>query len=552
MSAPTRELTHRQEAAKLTLKQVAMPWAMYIRVSTKDQGEKYSPASQRRTLLRLADDLGVTVPERFILEDMKSGRNDDRPDYQRLRELATTKQIGGVLVLELSRVGRNVVDSLAFRSMLKREGVAAAFALQQFDDSPQGKFMWIQFAAVGELEVDMILQRTSKGRLEKALKGELSDPHTFGYVYHPSERLKGGKVQEGYVEQHADEARIVREMIFEAYAKHGSSYRIQMALNEAGITTKRGNPFVLQGVLKMMRNRMYTGKFTKTIKGEDLKPVVVEMDKPELAIISQALFDKVQVMLAKHADRAGRTPTENLLSGFLRCACTLPSGKRCFRKYIMNNKCSFVCTNRYNQLRPKDDRCQSHGVSRKRIERCVLDDVRNSLRSPENTYRMARVHHLAMLRDASKGKSAGATVEAKLARLEVKYKRTEAILFADVPQRTRDNAAQQLRELDETRRALEVEAREAAVDAVVTLPAQDAVAETFKRIQKGIDGLKTFDEHREFLSSTVQHIETDGSSYTIFCRVRLDGASVRKGGKNTQLHHNVVEYFSYQITGRVA
>ena len=113
----------------------------------------------------------------------------------------------------------------------------------------------------------------------------------------------------------------------------------------------------------MMRNRMYTGKFTKTIKGEDLKPVVVEMDKPELAIISQALFDKVQVMLAKHADRAGRTPTENLLSGFLRCACTLPSGKRCLRKYIMNNKCSFVCTNRYNQLIPKDDRCPSHGVS---------------------------------------------------------------------------------------------------------------------------------------------------------------------------------------------
>lgn len=551
MIAPSRELTHRQEALKLTLKQVTMPWAIYIRVSTKDQGEKYSPASQREALLRFAGELGVTVPERFILIDMKSGKTEDRPDYQMVMKLAADKAIGGVLALCLDRVGRNVVDAIQFRKLLKREGAALAFAMQTFDDSPQGTLMYTQFAAIAEYEAALIQQRTSKGRLQKALEGKpLTDPHTFGYRYHPTVRLKGGKIQDGYVEPHPVEAPILLHQIFEAYAEHGSSYRIAEDLNAAGILTKRGNPWTLQRVLRVLRHRKYTGDYVIHIKGEDLRPVAVTVKNPALALIPQALFDKVQVMLSKNRDRAGRPPTENLLSGFLRCACTLPvSGTRCTRKWTMNNKWCFACTNKYNRRRPVEDRCPSREVSRVVMERKVVDEVRNSLRAPENTYRMAKAFHLASTRSAPK---ADTSIETKLKRLQSNYERTEAVLFAEVPQQTRDKAARRLRELDEERRALEVDARETAAVNVVALPAEAQVASTFQRIQKGLDGLETFAEKREFLSSTVRHIETDGHTYTIFCRVRLDPASAGTGRKNSALHCEPAQYFDYLIHGRVA
>lgn len=540
-AAQSRMLTPKQESLRLTAKQVSLPWAIYARVSTVEQGEKYSPASQRKTLLRLAEEIGVNVPERFILVDMKSGRNEERPDYQRLLKLAKDKQIGGALVLELSRVGRSVTDSLAFRSMLKREGVAVAFALQQFDDSPQGKFMWTQFAAVAELEADLILQRTSKGRLEKAQEGLINDPHTFGYQYTAGVRLPGGKYQPGFIKEHETEGSILR-MMFEDYGKNGSAMRVQMALNDAGILTKRGNPWSNPSILKLLRNPIYTGCYTTTVKGEDLQPVKVTIKVP--ALISKALFDKVQVMLAHNGERAGRKSTHNLLCGMIHCTCTLPSGEACKRRWNMRWKGLYSCSNFYDE-RTREKLCglKSRTVNIKFFDALVLDQVRAHVGNPETAYGAAKAYHAEMSHMAEKAIS----VETKLARIQAKYDHAETVVLnSALPQRTRDKAAQQLIDLERQRLELEVEARESAV---VVLPAQDRVQHTCQQIQKGLDGLQTFAEKRTFLEKTVEHVYTDGYEYAIHCRIELAAAA---SGGNSKLGHNPVDYFSFVIRGQVA
>jgi len=550
LSAPAiKTLTPRQEALKLTLKQVSLPWAIYIRVSTKDQGEKYSPASQRETLQRLAADLGVYVPENFILIDKKTGKTDDRPDYQRLMQLAKDTAIGGVLALELSRVGRNVVDAINFRKMLKREGSALAFAMQQFDDSPQGILMFNQFAAFAEYEAALIIQRTNKGRLQKAKEGKLiSDPHTFGYLYHPATRLPGGKLRDGYCEAHPVEAEILRVQIFAAYVRHGSAYQVQKDLNAAGILTKRGNPWTIHAVCTVLRNRIYTGVYVTTIKGEDLKPVEItiraEAGRGAPALISQALFDKAQVLLAKAADRAGRPPTESLLSRLIRCTCILPSGPPCLRLWV-GHKASMRCTNK------RDDGsggkfCPSRQVAKSVIEPLVFNAVRDRIRQPETVYSLAREFHAA----TNSAKPEAVSIETRLARLKARYERTEAIVFADVPQRTRDKAAQQLKEIEQEQRALEVEASEADV---VALPSRDRIMDTCERIGKGLDRLKTFDEKRTFVLQTVDRVETDGYDYAVYCRIELAPAGAASGGgKNSLVHVGPAEYFSFVIRGKVA
>ena len=546
-AATTRTLTPRQESLKLTLKQVALPWAIYIRVSTKDQGEKYSPASQREALLKLASDLGVYVPANHILIDKKTGKTDDRPDYQRLMQLAASKQIGGALALCLDRVGRNVVDAIEFRKMLKREGAALAFALQTFDDSPQGTLMYNQFAAFAEYEAALIMQRTSKGRLQKARQNQVNggECHTYGYLYHPGVRLAGGKFKEGYIEPHHLEAGIVKRMIFEDYAKNGSAFGIQMRLNAAGILTKRGNPWSNRSVLKILRNRIYTGEYVTTVKGEDLKPEPVTLTGPTIpAIIDRALFDKVQVMLAQNTERAGRPPKHNLLTGLIKCICALPSGEPCKRRWTMRKKGFYSCSNTYDNRTRKKLCAESKPAKAAVLENLVFEGVRRRLREPATAYLAAKEHH----KENTRSKPEALSIEARLTRLKQRYERMEAVVLADVPQRTRDKAAQQLKEIEQEQRALEVEAREAAVTA---LPSRDRIVDTCERMREGLDGLKTFDEKRAFLLRTVARVETDGRDYAAYCRIELTPAASAKG-ENSQLGYGQVDYFAFVIRGTVA
>ena len=528
---------------KLTPRQVSLPWAIYRRVSTKDQGEKYSPASQLETCMRLAADIGLQVPEKFIFLDKQTGKNDDRPDYQRLMALAASKQIGGVLGLCLDRVARNVVDAIQVRRDLKREGAALLFALMQFDDSPQGRLMYNQFAAFAEYEGELILSRTSKGRLQKAKENKPNggEIHTYGYLYHPGVRLPGGKFQDGYMEPHPFEAGVVNRLMYLEYAKYGSAFRIQMQLNQAGILTKHGKPWSNPSVLKVLRNSIYTGTYVTTVKGEDLKPESVTLTKIP-AIVDRALWEKVQVKLSQNTQRAGRPPKHNLLTGLIHCPCVLPSGQPCKRRWTMHRKGYWSCSNTYDNRTRKKLCIHSKPIRAAGFDFLVLDGVRDRLREPETAYRLAKEYHV----ETTRAKPEALSVETKLARLKQRYERTEAVLFADVPQRTRDKAAQQLREIEQEQRTLEMEARESAA---VPLPSRDRIVDTCRRMRKGLDGLKTFDEKREFLLKTVERVETDGFTYAVYCRIELAPAAA---GGNSQLDYGQVDYFSFVIQGRVA
>jgi hypothetical protein len=68
-------------------------------------------------------------------------------------------------------------------------------------------------------------------------------------------------------------------------------------------------------------------------------------------------------------------------------------------------------------------------------------------------------------------------------------------------------------------------------------------------MRKGLDGLKTFDEKREFLLKTVERVETDGYDYAVYCRIELAPAA---SGGNTKLGYGQVDYFAFVIRGKVA
>lgn len=105
---------------------VATTALIYTRVSTDEQGDEgvSLPAQVsecRRYVSRMAWDFGDE------LQDVETGRRDDRPDYQRLlatvRELARAGTPSVVVVASLDRLGRSLAERVRAYEELQRVGV---------------------------------------------------------------------------------------------------------------------------------------------------------------------------------------------------------------------------------------------------------------------------------------------------------------------------------------------------------------------------------------------------------------------------------------------
>lgn len=116
----------------------------YIRVSTKEQNEE-----RQRVAMREAG-----VPENHIYMDKQSGKDFDRPGYQRLME---TLMPGDTLILKsIDRLGRNYEEILEqWRIITKEKGTEVVVLDMPLLNTRQGRDL------TGLLIADIVLQLLS-------------------------------------------------------------------------------------------------------------------------------------------------------------------------------------------------------------------------------------------------------------------------------------------------------------------------------------------------------------------------------------------------------
>ena len=103
--------------------------AIYARVSSEQQREAHTIASQTAALIELARTLDVEVPKAWIFEDEGySGATLERPGLERVRDLAAEGQIQTVLVYSPDRLSRKYAYQILLIEELVRHGVEAAFS----------------------------------------------------------------------------------------------------------------------------------------------------------------------------------------------------------------------------------------------------------------------------------------------------------------------------------------------------------------------------------------------------------------------------------------
>ena len=194
--------------------------AIYARVSSDQQREAHTIASQTAALIELAQALALDVPKAWIFEDEGfSGATLERPGLERVRDLAAEGQIQTVLVYSPDRLSRKYAYQILLIEEFARHGVETLFVKAPQGDSAEDQLL-VQFQGmIAEYERAQILERSRRGKRHRAHSGEISvmSGAPYGYRY----MRKTDEAPAAYV-VHDAEARVVRR-VYEMYTVQGLS-----------------------------------------------------------------------------------------------------------------------------------------------------------------------------------------------------------------------------------------------------------------------------------------------------------------------------------------
>ena len=192
--------------------------AIYARVSSEQQREENTIASQTASLIEFATSHDLEVPKEWVFEDEGySGAILERPGLECVRDLAAEGQIQVVLAYSPDRLSRKYAYQILLIEEFARQGVETMFVKSPQGDSAEDQLL-VQFQGmIAEYERAQILERSRRGKRHRAQAGEVSvlsgAPYGYRYI------RKTDEAPAAYVVEEA-EAQVVRR-VYEMYTVEG-------------------------------------------------------------------------------------------------------------------------------------------------------------------------------------------------------------------------------------------------------------------------------------------------------------------------------------------
>ena len=165
-----------------------MSAALYARVSTDRQAEKYGIASQVEALKKRSLEKGWTIlpdgDKDAFVDDGYSGAELDRPALNRLRQVAREGGVDVVLAYDPDRLSRKLYHQMILAEEFEKQGIKLEFITQDMGTSPEDRTFFNMRGLVAEYEREKIRERTLRGSREKARQGKVVSAGTipFGFL----------------------------------------------------------------------------------------------------------------------------------------------------------------------------------------------------------------------------------------------------------------------------------------------------------------------------------------------------------------------------------
>lgn len=295
--------------------------AGYIRVSSARQAnEGDSLPAQRAAIHREAErrqqnERWDRYEIEFYEDAGRSGKNQNRPELQRLRDDIEAGRVDEVIAYKLDRITRSISDFADLWDFFSRHDVNLFCIRDNFDtDAAMGRAMLHIVMVFAQLERELTGERTRATMLHRAEQGMWNHRPPYGY------RIG----EDGKLTIDLEFAQVIQKHFFDAAESLGSVGAVTRHVRQLGIqvpkhTTRTGKtfggkPFERRQVQKVLTNRAYLG---------ELEWGGVSVDGVHEPLIDADQFDRVQRVLER-ARAAYSNPQDHgerfaVLKGLVKC-----------------------------------------------------------------------------------------------------------------------------------------------------------------------------------------------------------------------------------------
>ena len=374
--------------------------ALYVRLSREDgdKNESDSIVNQKDLLgefVRMESDIDAVD---IYVDDGWSGTSFDRPEFRRMEEDIYKKKVNCVIVKDLSRFGRNYIDSgHYFERVFPLMDVRFISITDNVDSvkNPQSmNNIMVPFKNLINDEYcrDISNKVRSSLNIKRKQGKHIGSFACYGYMKDPDDH--------NHLLPDPEAAEVVRD-IFQWYVEGLSIIGIAKKLNGIGILNptsykqKQGHSYhhpqikindgmwQSSSIRRILGNRMYVGDMVQGVNKIKSYKVQVAQRQPadkwiivegtHEPIVSREVYEKAQSILTR---RTRVTPGENqvnIFAGLLRCADCKKAMNRRHNKHSYGTYTYYVCS-----TFKKMDRgaCTKHTIRLDRLEEAVLVAIR--------------------------------------------------------------------------------------------------------------------------------------------------------------------------------
>jgi hypothetical protein len=313
-----------------------------------------------------------------------------------------------VLVDDLSRLSRDLGNTwqIVFRDLATAHVRVIDVSTGMASDSAGARIQFGALALVNDTMLQIVRSETLRGLEGRALAGFWAGGRVFGYRTVREENPPDPEHPRAIPVVDEIQAGVVRR-IFDAYADGYGLKQVASSLNAEGVPApydaayrKKGGRGWGPGTIRfLLRNERYIGKATwkkrmwvtdpaTGARTHRLRPAEewVSTEQPQLAVVSEDLWDRVQARFAARKGARGRAQgtgtTGHLLTGLLRCGeCGSTMRVVSLKRKAGRAYANFGCSAHHG----KGDAICRNGlvVSERKLNTAVISELRKLLASKE-------------------------------------------------------------------------------------------------------------------------------------------------------------------------
>lgn len=489
-----------------------------------------------------------------------SGKNTNRPQFQKLMQDCRNKKVRCIVCYRLDRISRNMCDFALLIKELDKLEIDFFSINENFDThSSMGRAMMNMCSTFAQLERETIAERIRDNMLELAKTGRwLGGTTPLGFQ---SKQIKvqisaNGKSRTSFRLQAVPEDLTIVKLIYSKFLEYNSLTKTETYLLNAQIKTRNNIPFAITAIRSILTNPVYASADSDTLnyfselgvilcnsekdfngthgliaynktcqsceqshKMHDYTEWIVAIGKHEPPIIGRD-WVKVQKLLEQNKPKSYRKPKNNnaLLSGLLICGhCGAYMRPKIYRRIDENGNKTFayLCE---TKEKSRLQQCDTKNPKGNELDKMVCDEIKKLSRNDSTFHKQLSLLKKQLLSAEESSNSEIALLHSTLAK-----KQTQISNYMKAISETNQSAATEIiiNEINKLHAEIEAlkkqiaESTEIANNQGALLPTLDILTDKLSSFADTFDML-SIHEKREILKLLIEKIVWDGINVHLY------------------------------------